>query len=390
MFSFEEASDSMNNDFAICDSYINALIRRGTLFASLDELDGDELFEQTLVLAWNDFYKYYLSNKVLLDKNTYFNRKYLSQRLSFNAEMFKENIVSSLSILLRVVYEFHFWLNDASELPDCISVSVFEALDKSCKGKNIREQFLWIERVMPASIARDFITSSEFSNIKRTINEIEQFEQKVDTLLESRVGSLTHELNSHKKEVEQLIDKVVDSKTGIESIEIKLEEYKKDYNFILLSKAFSKLGNNKRMELKSSNNKVLFFSFLLFVVPVLVLFFVFTTVDSTTEISWKSLVFSMPVVTLEIILFYFMRLYYSETRSIKAQLLQIEFRLSLCEFIHDYVEKRSESKDSEGAWKVFESLIFSPLQMNEHSIPSVLDGADAIAELAGKVMNAKK
>lgn len=50
--------------FSMCDRYINTLIRSGSLFASLDELDCDELFEQALVSAWNDFYKYYNGNKV--------------------------------------------------------------------------------------------------------------------------------------------------------------------------------------------------------------------------------------------------------------------------------------------------------------------------------------
>ncbi len=40
-------------------------------------------------------------------------------------------------------------------------------------------------------------------------------------------------------------------------------------------------------------------------------------------------------------MFYFMRLYYIEGKAIKAQLLQIEQRLSLCEFIHDYVETKT-------------------------------------------------
>ncbi len=79
-----------------------------------------------------------------------------------------------------------------------------------------------------------------------------------------------------------------------------------------------------------------------------------------------------------------MRLYYIEGKAIKAQLLQIEQRLSLCEFIHDYVETKNNSGAEKESWSLFEKLIFSPIQVSSENIPSLLDGASSIAELAGK------
>lgn len=86
-------------------------------------------------------------------------------------------------------------------------------------------------------------------------------------------------------------------------------------------------------------------------------------------------------------MFYFMRLYYIEGKAIKAQLLQIEQRLSLCEFIHDYVEKKNNSGSEKESWSLFEKLIFSPIQVSSENIPSLLDGASSIAELAGKILS---
>ncbi|MNE42872.1 hypothetical protein D3C80_1370220 [compost metagenome] len=123
-------------------------------------------------------------------------------------------------------------------------------------------------------------------------------------------------------------------------------------------------------------------------IPVLTLIALFkewVTFDS----SIKHLMYAVPVLTLEILIFYFMRLYYSEVRSIRAQLLQIDLRLSLCEFIHDFIEKKNESKDHSDSWGNFESLIFSPIQMSADNIPSVLDGANAVADVLGKVMPKK-
>ncbi|ORJ18667.1 hypothetical protein BS639_24110 [Rouxiella silvae] len=106
-------------------------------------------------------------------------------------------------------------------------------------------------------------------------------------------------------------------------------------------------------------------------------------------VDMASLIYYVPVVTLEVVIFYFMRLYYGEVRMIKTQLLQIDHRLSLCEFIHDYVEKRKDSPEEKDSWKAFENLIFSPIQLSADNIPSVLDGANAIADLAGKVIPKK-
>ncbi|MCK5961953.1 hypothetical protein KMY62_26195, partial [Klebsiella pneumoniae] len=95
----------------------------------------------------------------------------------------------------------------------------------------------------------------------------------------------------------------------------------------------------------------------------------------------------LPILSLELLFFYFMRLYYIEEKAIKAQILQIEQRLSLCEFIHDYVETKNNSGAEKESWSLFEKLIFSPIQVTSENIPSLLDGASSIAELAGKVLS---
>lgn len=68
--------------------------------------------------------------------------------------------------------------------------------------------------------------------------KLNNLNKKLTLCLTQGLVVITNELNSHKKEVEQLIEKAVDSQAGIESIERKLEEYKKYYNLTLLSKAF--------------------------------------------------------------------------------------------------------------------------------------------------------
>lgn len=107
----------------------------------------------------------------------------------------------------------------------------------------------------------------------------------------------------------------------------------------------------------------------------------------SVDLNLNAFSYYLPILSLELLFFYFMRLYYIEEKAIKAQLLQIEQRLSLCEFIHDYVETKNSSGAEKESWSLFEKLIFSPIQVTSENIPSLLDGASSIAELAGKVLS---
>ncbi|HEE1233111.1 TPA: hypothetical protein R6486_005371 [Klebsiella pneumoniae] len=51
------------------------------------------------------------------------------------------------------------------------------------------------------------------------------------------------------------------------------------------------------------------------------------------------------------------------------------------------MEKKSNSGADKESWSLFEKLIFSPIQVTSENIPSLLDGASSIAELAGKVFS---
>jgi hypothetical protein len=138
-------------------------------------------------------------------------------------------------------------------------------------------------------------------------------------------------------------------------------------------------------------------------------------------LDWVKLsLYSFPVAFLEMVSLYFTRLSYVELKNIKAQTVQLRLRLSACMFIKDYVRQkqrvynyaifgveddhdrlRNFLKDKGSSSEInnialvkfpeeFEKLIFSPIQTNGDNIPSALDGVNSIAELAGKIISAKK
>ncbi|WP_193725421.1 hypothetical protein [Klebsiella pneumoniae] len=118
----------------------------------------------------------------------------------------------------------------------------------------------------------------------------------------------------------ELIDKAENSQRDIKTYVDKLDEYKSEFNFVLLSKAFSKLLQTKQEEYRKNHNTVAFFSALLVVIPVGALLNHLELYK--VEFNFSALAYYLPILSLELLMFYFMRLYYIEGKAIKAQLLQ--------------------------------------------------------------------
>lgn len=90
----------------------------------------------------------------------------------------------------------------------------------------------------------------------------------------------------------------------------------------------------------------------------------------------------LPLISLEIILLYFFRVVLHNYKSIKAQVLQIELRQTLCQFIQNYADYSKEIKKGDPtALEKFESLIFSGIISDAENLPSTFDGMDQIGKL---------
>ncbi|KGA33843.1 hypothetical protein KU74_10175 [Pectobacterium brasiliense] len=213
-------------------------------------------------------------------------------------------------------------------------------------------------------IIKDFISNFEVRSAIENINKIKSNEISISEMMEKQ--------KNLKKEVDD--------------IGKRLDGYKSEYNFVELSSAFTKIRANKTKEQGKSQRNYWICMFTLMAFPIFAIF----THWGKTNFEWGELFFYIPMVTLEILFLYFMRIFYVENKNINSQILQIDLRLSLCEFIQGYVRYRKENNDSDDVLKSFETLIFSPIQVSGDNIPSVLDGANVLAELAGNILKAKE
>lgn len=356
---------------------------------SIFDLADDIFIDAAIVKSW--WYLDYLYNHNNDDLNEY--TPYIKSKQGANGrpylEDLKTNKVGFLIKVLRVIYEFQFWAGDRDDYNDIFSPGVLYKLSTIVTDAHSARSLLWIEHSLATTIVKNFIHSHEIKSIINISRDIDDYEKKIVTLKENTVTSFNNEFERLKINIVNLIDAANSSQKDLETYEAKLNEHKTQYNFTLLSRAFNNLANDKKKELKYIRRLTWIFTGILTIPPVFTFMnHIFHWINVGEGM--LSLTYYLPLLTFELLVFYFMRLYYGEARTINTQLLQIEHRLSLCEFIQDYIEKKNSDKDNKTSWDLFESLIFSPIQVTPDNIPSVIDGANAVADIAGKIMSKSK
>lgn len=378
--SYQSSVDSISN-------YIeNNFIHFSEIPDNIDKIDDSVFVDSILVVAWRYFLTIYNHRRESLNKYTPFNQKQLGKLNLPSIQELMEDKFRFLNKILRVIFEYCFWGRDDLSPPKVLDPQVLDRLDKLKTPSDFPVNFIWIERSMPAALTKDLLLSNDFSVLTKIATDVGNYSEEITQGINKGLKDVGEKTDQLRVEIEGLIGSASASVKSLKEYESKLDEYKNDYNFALLSKAFSNLLKNKKSEYATNHKSITIFSIWLIATPLLTLLnHIFNIYP--VEFNLNALFYFLPILSLELLFFYFMRLYYIEGKSIKAQILQIEQRLSLCEFIHDYVEKKNNSGADKESWSLFEKLIFSPIQVTSENIPSLLDGASSIAELAGKVFS---
>ncbi|HDC4575200.1 TPA: hypothetical protein O8U26_000038 [Enterobacter cloacae] len=379
-------NDSYQIEFDMINNYIRSECGDVEKIPNDLEMVSDEyLVDAVIALSWTYFGRLYVNRRDELNKCTQFNQRHLEDRARPSFEEIKLNKMYFLSNLLRVVYEYYFWNQDSYRTPSFISTRVLERLDKLTPSSEYNVQFIWIERSLPSAMIMGLLKSKDFDDMKKMANDVSGYEEKFTAQINRGIEIGGVKIEQYKTDIGILINEAESSKGDLQGYCDKLTEYKGDFNFVLLSKAFSNLLSAKKNEFKENSRVTRYFIFVLILIPALVfLNHVFNLYEVKIDVT--AIAYYLPIFSLELLIFYFMRLYYIEGKAIKTQMLQVEQRLSLCEFIHDYVETKNKSSADKESWVLFEKLIFSPIQLSSENIPSLLDGAATVAELAGKVI----
>ncbi len=223
----------------------------------------------------------------------------------------------------------------------------------------------WIQhaiREIPAMIVKSIVNSDGIENIKDF--------SAVSTKAEKLKKDWDAELTEREERVNVLKDILL--------------KQRGEYNFVGLSKGFSKLAEKKKAEAK-----LLFISLIqmgiFLLVPLIIGFLVLMIAKQYAQYEYLTtdhLMLVIPLFSMEIILIYFFRIILLNHRSVKAQILQIELRQTLCEFIENYADYSVEIKaKNPNALEKFENLIFSGILSNPEKLPSTFEGWEQISEI---------
>lgn len=228
------------------------------------------------------------------------------------------------------------------------------------------------QRDMPTALLKFIIRSSgvkDLRDISKTTSEAKVFTNDWDTRLKRREESA--------KRLEDSLKKIKDG-----------------FNFVGLNKGFSELHDKKVSE-RTSHVIIMFLMAALIIIPLMYkiyslttsqtsnagFYYIFSTINTGTNVA-NSMLLLFSMVSYIAVMLYFFRVALFNYKSVCAQILQIELRMTLCRFIQHYSEHAAEiKKNSEVTLDKFENVIFSGIVNNDNNLPTTFDGIEQLASI---------
>lgn len=231
-------------------------------------------------------------------------------------------------------------------------------------SEHLKSELVYARYLMPADVLKRFLHHQDIGELKK-FNETFS---KAETLR----AEWSAAIDERAKKVDEL--------------QARLAAYTSEYNFVGLVSAFKHLLGEKVKESRFAFGSLVLIGVLAIVFPLAELVAVaggWLPVDLKSE----RLLFAIPAaIALEVIIIYFFRVVLSHFRSIKAQILQLQLRSALCQFIQSYADYSSDIKKKDASsLDRFEQLIFSGLITNDDKLPTTFDGLEQVVKLVQSV-----
>lgn len=219
--------------------------------------------------------------------------------------------------------------------------------------------------------------------------------------------NLEKTLESAKKLTKEWDNSLKEREDNIARLELSLNKFENAFNFVGLHEGFQSLHKKKKIE----RNCLIFMMLicaLLALSPLIYklksLYFKETekvsyiykhihnfgqptvpsndTAQETPPTLTHEIISLLPVASFIAIMLYLFRVLLFNYKSICAQILQIELRMTLCRFITSYSDYARDIKNnSDVTLERFENIIFSGIVNNDSDLPATYDGVEQLASL---------
>lgn len=219
---------------------------------------------------------------------------------------------------------------------------------------------------LPFEILKNIVNADEFVSLREvskisdaTSAKIDVWERRIEEL-DKRAIDLSNVLANHVSEI----------------------------NFVALSAGFKQLASKISAELKMARYVMWVMGAILLLPAAIDLWAIMSGIIDFGQkqiYTGIGVIFSSLAVTL--LLLYFFRIALRKVDSSRAQLIQVELRLTLCQFIQDYAVYSAEIKSKNpDALAKFEALIFSGIVGTEDKLPSTFDGLEQMGLFAKNIV----
>lgn len=327
----------------------------------IDSLPEDEDEKQRYVLNFIGAVFYHIkSHPELFDERCLLNIESLGDRFVDGANHLNLSAAADVEIMFSTAYRFliEYQLGTPNQLPNDLLALIDRVHDFEFDGVTYG-QIRYAEHQMLTNILQKYIYHPKMVDLRALPDAIEHAER------ERRASEL---------DMQQREDRVNDLKST-------LDTYKTAFNFVGLYDGFKKLRSAKGLESWLGLCGLIGLGLLMtcpFVVKFYLTFYPAKDVVLDTQ-------FYIALAGFEFVLVYFFRVALHNYRSIKAQLIQIDLRMTLCQFVQDYARYAKEVRqDSPQLLERFDQIVFSGIVNSEGAIPSTFDGLEQIANLIDK------
>tara|TARA_R110002012_G_scaffold104794_1_gene245448 strand:- start:5 stop:1186 length:1182 start_codon:yes stop_codon:yes gene_type:complete len=303
---------------------------------------------------------------------------------SFNNDHISPHIQKLYLSSLRFFFEIDFMIKEGEE--------EHEGFKKSFSGMNIKKEavsntineffddefkleLLYIINSTPLLITKNLFHSEQIK-LFSTFDEKRLTAEKTLNDIASSKDEITKKISDFQTELEQ-------KEQTVENLQATLDKQETAFNFVGLYKGFNELVKRKQKEATNTFCFLIVLAFSLIAFPLSAMISIYNPNDiSQSSAISTHLLNLLPLISLEIILLYFFRVVLHNYKSIKAQVLQVELRQTLCQFIQNYADYSKEiKKDDPAVLEKFENLIFSGIISDAENLPSTFDGMDQITKL---------
>lgn len=272
------------------------------------------------------------------------------------------NLIWSLTYHFMVEYD----LSNIQKLSDIIQDFVdYTAAHLDELPEFVREHVDIANRKVPILMLKNLFADQRIENMQSLPGIAQKIADKIDVW---------------NKELQQ-------KESKIDALKASLDLLKTDFNFVSLKEGFERMLRAKKAELKRTGRWVLGFGILMVCPVAYELHTLSGLKDKWSEVNqiWLGAT-ALLSLSLSMFLVYFFRIALRNFDSCSAQIMQIDLRMTLCQFVQDYAEYAEDiKKKSPETLSKFESIVFSPISSADAINLSFIDGLEQISSFVKAV-----